>query len=130
EHSSVIRFIDELFGLKPLADLPEEKEARRQGETLFGQSYLGPADDGVPGVGDLLTAFDNNRLSGREAVLPASYAEIPIELFMKLPQYNNAGCQTLQIGPTDEGKPNPVPADFNPRPGSAPGVPTSGHWTP
>ena len=130
EHSSIIKFIDLLYGLKPLADLPEEKQARAKGVTELGQAFLGPADDNVPGVGNLLVAFDNNRLSGADAPLPASYAEIPTNLFMKIPQYNNNGCQILNIEPTDHGMPNPIPADFNPRPGSSPGTPTIAPWKP
>lgn len=130
EHSSIIKFIDLLYGLKPLADLPDEAEAREQGKKEFGQSYLGPADDKTPGVGNLFTAFDNNRLIGRTPVLPASYAQIPQSLINTFPQGGNNGCRILNIQPTDFGMTNPVPADFNPRPSSTPGTPTSGNWTP
>lgn len=130
EHSSIIRFIDDVFGLTPLADLPDEKEAREQGEKTLGIRYMGPADDGVPGVGNMFAAFSNSRLTGKAAPLPASYAVIPEKLYKALPQYGDRGCEVLQIVPTDHGRPNPVPVDFNPRPGSAPGVPTSGKWTP
>ncbi len=130
EHSSIIKFIDLLYGLKPLANLPDEAQARRDGLKQFGQAYLGPADAGVPGVGNMFTAFDNNRLMGKVAPLPASYAEVPENLVNSFPQLGNNGCRVLNIQPTDFGQPNPVPADFNPRPGSTPGVPTSGNWTP
>ncbi|MGI4828737.1 MAG: phospholipase C [Janthinobacterium lividum] len=130
EHSSIIKFIDLLYGLKPLADLPDEKQAREKGQRTYQQPYLGPADAGVPGVGNLFTAFDNNRLMGTTAVLPASYIELPTSFYQTLPQLNNNGCQVLNIEPTDHGLPNPVPADFNPRPSSDPGIPTSGNWTP
>jgi phospholipase C len=119
-----------LYGLTPLADLPDEAEARAQGKKEYGQSYLGPADDKTPGVGNLFTAFDNNRLSGRTPVLPASYAQIPQSLINTFPQGGNNGCRILNIQPTDFGMTNPVPADFNPRPSSTPGTPTSGNWTP
>ena len=65
QQASVIRMIDTLFGLPPLADLPDELAARVAGEAKLGQSNLGPADDMTPGVGDLLSAFDDNRLAGR-----------------------------------------------------------------
>ncbi len=130
EHSSVIKFINELFGLEPLANLPNEKQARLDGQTLFGQAQLGPADAGVSGVGDMFAAFDNNRLSGAAPVLPANYAQIDEKLVNTFPQGGNNGCQLLHITPTDTGLPNPVPADFNPRPSSTPGIPTSGTWTP
>ena len=130
EHSSIIKFINQIYGLEPLADLPDEKQARKDGLTMFGQAYLGPADSGVSGVGNLFSAFDNNRLLGTAPVLPPSYAEVPENLVNALPQLNNNGCAVLNIQPTDHGMPNPVPADFNPRPSSAPGIPTSGTWTP
>jgi phospholipase C len=133
EHSSVIRFIDELNGLTPLADLPDEAKARKLGETQFGQANLGPADDQVPGMGDLFSAFDNARLLGVDPPLPPSFAEIPQSTVLSLPHYGGNGCQTLAIVPTDYvgGKViDPPPADFNPRPGSTPGIPTSGTWTP
>jgi phospholipase C len=133
EHSSVIRFIDELNGLTPLADLPDEANARKLGEKQFGQANLGPADDQVPGMGDLFSAFDNGRLQGAEPPLPPTIAEIPQSTVLSLPHYGGKGCQTLSIVPTDYvgGKViDPAPADFNPRPGSTPGIPTSGTWTP
>ncbi len=130
EHSSIIKFIDLLYGLKPLADLPDEKQAKAQGLATLGQAYLGPADAGVPGVGNMFTAFDNNRLMGLEAPLPASYATMNSTQVNTFPQYNNNGCQVFNIEPTDHGMPNPVPADFNPRPTASPGIPTSGTWIP
>src|SRR5262249_22166860 len=82
EHSSVIKFINEMFGLTPLADLPDEAEARKdaaKNPALNGpngpQSDLGPAD-ALATMGDLLEAFDNDRLTGAVAPLPASYATI------------------------------------------------------
>ena len=128
EHSSIIKFIDELFNLTPLADLPDEAQARKQGEKLFGQPNLGPADDKVPGVGDLFSAFDNARLTGKEEALPAEYAMIPEALVTSLPHFGGAGCRVLQIQPDDSTIANPVPADFNPRPDINPGIPTSGTW--
>ncbi|HTW26156.1 MAG TPA: alkaline phosphatase family protein [Acetobacteraceae bacterium] len=133
EHSSVIRFIDELFNLTPLADLPDEVKGRKLGQSEFGQSDLGPADARVAGMGDLLPAFDNARLSGSSAPLPAEYAIVPAKDVHSLPPYGGNGCYTLNIVPTDyaNGKLiDPAPADFNPRPGTTPGLPTSGTWTP
>jgi phospholipase C len=133
EHSSVIRFINELNGLTPLADLPDEANARKLGKKQFGQANLGPADDQVPGMGDLFSAFDNARLLGVDPPLPPSFAEIPQSTVLSLPHYGGNGCRTLGIVPTDYvgGKViDPPPADFNPRPGSTPGIPTSGTWTP
>jgi phospholipase C len=130
EHSSIIKLVDELFHLIPLADLPDEERGRAIGVAKFGQKDLGPADDKVPGVGDLLSGFDNRRLLGRAAPLPPDYAVIPDAEITSFPHYNGRGCSTLQIRPTDTGRPNPIPADFNPRPDTTPGIPTSGNWTP
>jgi len=132
EHSSIIKFIDELFNLTPLADLPDEANARALGELPpFNQKYLGPADAHTPGVGNLFSAFDNARLLGFAPPLPADYAMIPATEVVTLPHYGAEGCRVLHITPTDIVKGHvidPAPADFNPRPGSEPGVPTSGTW--
>ncbi|MBE7210250.1 MAG: phosphoesterase, partial [Gluconacetobacter diazotrophicus] len=133
EHSSIIKFVDELFDLTPLADLPDEKKGRAQGRKLFGQDYMGPADDNTPGVGDMLAAFDNGRLTGQTPILPGSYAAILPNQKPSLPHYAVGGCYVLNIVPTDYqgGKLlDPAPADFNPRPSTTPGIPTSGTWTP
>jgi phospholipase C len=133
EHGSIIKFIDQLFNLTPLADLPDEAAARKLGETMFGQKYLGPSDDKTPGVGNMFTAFDNNRLLGKTPPLEAEYAEIPTSQVLNFPQFGGNGCRILGITPTDlkDGQYiDPAPADFNPRPGTNPGIPTSGNWTP
>jgi phospholipase C len=130
EHSSLIRFVDELFNLIPLADLPDEAKGRQIGHDQFHQDNLGPADDGVPGVGDLFSGFDDLRLLGKRPLLPASFAEIPEAAIETFPHYNAEGCKVLHITPTDANKPNPLPPDFNPRPANSPGTPSSGNWTP
>ena len=130
EHSSIIKFVDELFGLIPLADLPDEMRARQIGADKFGQVNLGPADDKVEGVGDMSSAFDALRLMGKRAPLSAEYATIPAAEIARFPHANGAGCKQLEITPTDWALPKPVPADFNPRPDTTPGVPTAGGWTP
>lgn len=137
EHGSIIKFIDQLFGLTPLADLPDEKNARALGAKTYKtpdgtpQNYLGPSDDLTPGVGNLFSAFDNARLMGTESTLPGLYAMIPAAQITSLPHFNREGCRILQIVPTDVtagGVLDPAPADFNPRPGSEPGLPGSGSW--
>ena len=130
EHSSIIKLVDELFNLIPLADLPDEERGRAIGVAKYGQKDLGPADDKVEGVGDLLSGFDNRRLLGRAALLPPSFAEIPEAEITTFPHMGGRGCSALSITPTDAGRPNPIPADFNPRPDTTPGIPTSGNWTP
>ena len=130
EHSSIIKMVDELFGLIPLADLPDEEKARQIGVEKYGQKDLGPADDKVDGVGDLLSGFDDRRLSGKKKPLPPSYATIAPAELTQFPHRGGQGCRSLGITPTDFGRPNPIPMDFNPRPDSTPGIPTSGTWTP
>jgi phospholipase C len=137
EHGSIIKFIDELFDLIPLADLPDEAAARALGEKTYTtpdgtpQKYLGPSDAKTSDVGNLFTAFDNARLLGFAPKLEASYAEIPAALVTSLPHFGANGCRILGIVPTDttaHGLLDPAPADFNPRPGANPGLPTSGTW--
>jgi phospholipase C len=131
EHGSIIKFIDALFNLTPLADLPDEYGARHDGFLRYGQDNLGPSDAHTTGVGNLFSAFDDARLSGSVPPLPASYAMIPQADITSLPHFGAQGCRALQITPTDtvNGKLiDPAPADFNPRPSSNPGLPTSGTW--
>ncbi|SFS01763.1 phospholipase C [Granulicella pectinivorans] len=129
EHSSIIKLVDELFGLIPLADLPDEMKGRKIGEAQ-GLKNMGPADDLVAGVGDMLSGFDDARLTGKKKPLPGSYAMIPAEELPKFPHFGGEGCKALGITPTDWGRPNPLPADFNPRPVDSPGIPADGGWKP
>jgi phospholipase C len=130
EHASVIKLINEIFGLRALQSLPDEKSARALGEAEFNQPNYTPYDnDSV--VDDLTDAFDNARLSGTAAPIPASYAMIPTSIAHSLPHYGGEGCAALQISPTDyvNGKvTDPAPADFNPRPSTTPGLPTTPGW--
>ena len=130
EHSSIIRFVDELFGMIPLADLPDETRARQIGLDTQHQPDLGPADDKVPGVGNLFSGFDDLRLLGKRKLLPPSYATIPEPVLATFPHYAGQGCRVLGITPTDAARPNPIPDDFNPRPDTTPGLPRSGTWVP
>jgi phospholipase C len=122
DHNSIIRFIDQLFGLPYLADLPAEAGARARGKALFGQSNLGPDDDRVPFVHDLLSAFDFGRLAGVVAPLPAAYALVPDSFASQTMPLGDHACASLGIIPDDiaRGINNPIPADFNPRPGTDP----------
>jgi phospholipase C len=134
EHGSIISFINKLFGLVPLRNLPNERLAQQLGATEFTspngspQTELAPND--AKGVGDLLEAFDNNRLTGVAAPIPASAVMISPTTVHSLPHYGGAGCTALNITPTDypngygTGKESdPPPQDFNPRPTVAPGIP-------
>jgi phospholipase C len=131
EHSSIIKFIDELFKLVPLQNLPDEAKAEASGAKTI-QPNMGPYD-ASPDISDLTSAFDDARLSGTAAPLPAEYATIPATVVHTLPHYNGQGCYTLNIVPTDYVNGtlvDPAPADFNPRPSSAPGIPTNPTWVP
>ena len=133
EHGSVIKFVNDLFGLTPLAALPDEVRARKLGEREFGQDMLEPDDGADSFAGDLFSAFDNARLTGKRTILPAAYAEIPSAIVHTLSHYGGHGCAVLHITPTDyaNGKLiDPAPADFNPRPRTTPGLPISADWTP
>src|SRR5580692_884714 len=66
EHGSVIKFINLLFGLVPLASLPDEKRGRELGASTLGQPNLGPSDDPDNDVGDLTEAFDYDVLREHE----------------------------------------------------------------
>jgi phospholipase C len=122
DQASVVKFVDRLFGLTPLALLPDEARARKLGLEKFGLANLGPADALVPGVADLSSAFDPARLAGRAKPLPASYATIPEDLVRSLPPQSGYGCKALGITPVDYalGVANNIPADFNPRPKTNP----------
>jgi phospholipase C len=131
EHSSIIKFIDELFNLVPLENLPDELHAQSLGNRNI-QPNMGPIDAHA-GISDLSEAFDNARLSGTAAPLPPSYATIPAAVVHSLPHYGGQGCYTLNIQPTDyiNGQlVDPPPGDFNPRPSSSPGTPTVAGWVP
>jgi phospholipase C len=46
------------------------------------------------------------------------------------PHMGGHGCKALANRSHRQRQPNPIPADFNPRPDTTPGIPTSGTWTP
>lgn len=149
EHGSVIKFIDEVMGLVPLARLPDEVEGRKMGRRTLHQNDLEPSDDPTNDVGDLYEAFDYGILRGQKPAIPASTATIPASVVATLPHlatpnyspngYTNGACAAIGVLPTDfssaaayqAGQPSdPYPVDVNPRPTQSPGTPTSGTWTP
>lgn len=127
DHNSVIRLVNTLFGLPPLATLPDEVAARlagaqdpqfQTGPAGFLQAYLSPHDaPGMP-TGSLLSAFDPGRLIGYRAPLPASYATIPASTVSTLPHYGGQGCSALNLQTEDrvQGLTNDIPPDFFARP--------------
>jgi phospholipase C len=128
DHASVVKFIDRLFELKPLAELPDEQRARKIGASRYGTENLGPADALTPDITDLVSAFDPARLDGTAAPLPASYVMIPEDLIHVLPPTSGYGCRELGIVPVDRalGIENKIPSDFNPRPKTNPSLNTPG----
>ncbi len=118
DHGSVVKMIDHIFGLTPLALLPNERKAREIGKQRFGNADLGPDDALTPNVTDLLDALDPARLAGTKAPIPSTYAIVPDSEMSPDVQNDGNGCRRDGIVPTDIALrvPNPVPADFNPRP--------------
>ena len=117
-HASVVKLIDAVFDLPPLALLPDEERGRRLGEKRFGEKNLGPEDALTPGVTNLTEAFSPLRLLGQAEPLPASYVKIPESLIILLPEESGYGCKALGIVTTDRQLKiaNSIPPDFNPRP--------------
>ncbi|BBD58951.1 phospholipase C 3 [Nostoc sp. HK-01] len=131
DHNSVIETINTIFGLPPLASLPDEAQALAAGNSPqfnqygppgFQQRYLGPRDINSPITDSLLSGFDPKRLLGISPPLPASFAKIPESVVNTLPHYGGKGCQAIGITPEDQrqGIVNPIPAGFNPLPSTYP----------
>jgi phospholipase C len=131
DHNSVIKFINLIFGLTALQDLPDEAAAQQLGKELYNQDNLGPEDDPQTSVSNLLSAFSVGRLTGALAPLPASYALIRDSDITTLPHWGTDPLRThLHITPTDHNRKNVVPSDFDPRPSSQPGFTPSPTPTP
>ncbi|WGV26529.1 phospholipase C [Halotia branconii] len=131
DHNSVIETINTIFGLPPLASLPDEAQALAAGNSPqfnkfgppgFEQKYLGPRDINSPITDSLLSGFDPKRLLGISPPLPASFATIPDNVVNTLPHYGGQGCRAIGITPEDkrQGIVNKVPKGFNPLPSTYP----------
>jgi phospholipase C len=120
--ASVVKFVDAVFHLPPLATLPDERKGRKLGEENLHQQYMGPFDADTPDVTNLISAFDPARLDGKAKPLPASYAEVPQAWADELPTQSGADCKAIGITPTDIQRhiANHIPMDFNPRPKTNP----------
>ena len=148
EHGSLVKFMDELYNLVPLANLPDEAHGRQLGQANLGQANLGPSDDPNNALGDLTEAFDYARLQANTPI-PSAVATFSPSQINTLPHlatagfsvngYTNGACQVIGVLPTDflsaaaykAGTPtDPYPVDVNPRPTQSPGTPTSAAWTP
>ncbi len=131
DHNAVIQAIEAVFGIQPLASLPDERAALAAGDAPafnssgppgFHQRHLGPRDIWSPETDSLLSGFDPARLTGRAPVLPGSYAMIQDELIAALPHHAGRGCQAIGIIPEDvrQGITTAVPSGFNTLPSTLP----------
>ena len=146
EHGSVIKFVNELYGLVPLASLPDEKRGRELGKKTLGQPNLGPSDDPDNNVGDLTEAFDLEILRGHKRPVPLRRRSSLRQWLVAAPlcvvttifaeRLHQWRMPEIGILPTDfkswadykAGKPiDPYPVDVNPRPTQSPGTPPS-NW--
>jgi phospholipase C len=83
DHTSVAKFLAALFGLPPLATLPDEARYMPEGPR-----------DANPALSDLTAAFDPARLAGTRAPIPPSSAFVRD---VSVPPH--ASCATLGIHP-------------------------------
>ncbi len=131
DHNAIIETINYIFGLPPLASLPDEAEALKEGNSPafnkfgpsgFEQKYLGPRDINSPITDSLLSGFDPMRLMGVLPPLPASFASIPDSVVNSLPHYGGHGCKAMGIEPEDVRQDivNKIPSGFNPLPSTYP----------
>ncbi|MDE3178584.1 MAG: phosphoesterase [Acidobacteriota bacterium] len=108
DHASFAKFLDVLFGLPPLASLPDEKPYMPEG----------PRDDN-PRLTDLLGGFDPARLAGKEPPIPASDAEIPDSIVGRFPPAMS--CRATGVTPVlVPGLSLTPPAGFSPLPEEPP----------
>jgi len=119
DHGSVVKFVDTLFNLVPLANLPTEYQARQ----AAGQPNYGPDDSLTPGISNLVDAFDPAKLDGAAPALSSSLATVPAA-FNLFPKQEGQGCQEAGVTPTQPlvGESAAMPLDFNPRPGTEKGT--------
>ncbi|MGO9016003.1 MAG: alkaline phosphatase family protein [Dissulfurispiraceae bacterium] len=130
DHNAIIQTINTIFGLPPLASLPNEELALHLGNSTmfnqfapagstFTQQYLGPRDINSTITDSLLSGFDQNRLQGITPPLSSSLASLPASVVSTFPHYGGTGCQAIGITPvlppgqTQDFAP---PAGFNPLP--------------
>jgi phospholipase C len=150
EHGSIIKFINELFKLVPLAELPAEARGRAlaaQNRALGNPPNYGPTDAPNNGIGDLTDAFDYDVLRGKKLPISSSAATFTPSQISTLPHLatnpnglTNGACAAIGVLPTDyptqaayaAGQPidPPNPLYFNPRPSASPGSPYAAGWVP
>ena len=83
--ASVSKFVETVFGVPPLASLPDEAAS---------EPY-GPRDYTSNALSDLADAFDQAKLTGGASLNPASAAQIPDNVVNKFPSSMN--CKSLGI---------------------------------
>lgn len=104
DHASFAKFLDALFGLPPLASLPDEKPYMPEGPR-----------DANSRLTDLLGGFDPARLAGSKPPIPASEAEIPDAIVNRFPP--PLSCSQIGVVPVSVPGALPAPpAGFNPLP--------------
>jgi hypothetical protein len=84
--ASISKFIENVFGIRALGSLPDEKSV---------EPY-GPGDVN-PDISDLVEAFDLEKLDGNIPPIPAEMAEVPDSQVGKFPP--QMSCKTLGITP-------------------------------
>jgi phospholipase C len=100
DHASFAKFLDALFGLPPLATLPDEKPYMPEG----------PRDTNAR-IGDLTAGFDPARLAGTVAPVPASDAEIDDRIVNNFPPAMS--CRDTGVAPVALGG-GAAPDGFHP----------------
>jgi phospholipase C len=98
--SSVVRFIETVFGLRALATLPDERPYMPEG----------PRDTN-PRLSDLLGGLDVVRLDGKRAPIPASTAIIQDNVVNTFPAAMN--CRSLHLRPVRIRGANSPPPNFS-----------------
>ena len=105
DQDSVLKFVETVFGLPPLASLPDEKR------------YLpmGPRD-GNALISNMRGAFDYDRLRGAKAPLPPDGAFFSWKTIRTMPA--PASCSSIGVTPATPppGVSDAPPAGFDPRP--------------
>ena len=108
DHASFAKFLDAVFGLPPLASLPDEKPYMPEGPR-----------DANPRLTDLLGGFDPARLAGSRPAISASEAEIPDSVVNQFPP--PMSCSSIDVTPISlPGAALAPPASFNPLPRKGP----------
>jgi phospholipase C len=104
DQASVIKFVEHLFNRTPLANLPDEA------------SFMpfGPRDASDE-TGDLTGGFDEARLRGDAAPIPAESAIVPDDVVRTIPTQWSCSSIGVRPVPPPTGTSDAPPPGFNPR---------------